>query len=135
MMKTDDMGSRLKKQRIAKNFTLDKLAQMSGVSKAMLSQIEKNKVNPTVAILIKVTDAMNIGIGELINTDAQKSILFLIVFMGLISLIFLCKNDGRAGFRPRHSPPQVAGIRAGTEPRPTVTIFTDRCNLPGMVFI
>lgn len=73
-MKNPDIGSLLKTQRTKHNLTLDKLSELSGVSKAMLSQIEKDKVNPTVAILIKIADAMNIDISELINTGSKKNI-------------------------------------------------------------
>ena len=77
-MKSSEIGSLLKKHRTCQELTLDNLAAISGVSKAMLSQIEKDKVNPTVAILIKIADAMNIDVSELINTKGKKSILRII---------------------------------------------------------
>lgn len=69
------LGSQLRSQRAARSLTLDELSQLAGVSKAMLSQIEQNKVNPTVAIMLKIADALNVGIGELIDVSAQRNIL------------------------------------------------------------
>ena len=39
-----DIGKTIKQLRSAKNLTLDQLAESSGVSKSMLSQIERNNV-------------------------------------------------------------------------------------------
>jgi transcriptional regulator with XRE-family HTH domain len=40
-----DIGKTIKQLRSAKNLTLDQLAESSGVSKSMLSQIERNKMS------------------------------------------------------------------------------------------
>ena len=72
------LGTQLRSQRAARNLTLEELSQLAGVSKAMLSQIEQNKVNPTVAIMLKIADALNVGIGELIDISAQRNFLRII---------------------------------------------------------
>lgn len=63
-----DIGHQIKKLRNAKGLTLDQLAAKSGVSKSMLSQIERNKTNPTVGILWSLTQALSIDIGELLGS-------------------------------------------------------------------
>ncbi len=67
-----NIGDKLKKHRKRAGLSLDQLASLSGVSKAMLSQIEQNKANPTVAIIWKVAQALNLSISDLVESAAQK---------------------------------------------------------------
>lgn len=71
-----DIGHTIKRLRTEKNLTLDQLAKISGVSKSMLSQIERNKTNPTVATLWSLTQALDIDISDLLgqglNSDKKK---------------------------------------------------------------
>jgi len=73
--RTEKLGQKLRSHRKTMGLTLEQLSNLAGVSKAMLSQIEQNKINPTVAIILKISDALNISITELIEDTAQKSIL------------------------------------------------------------
>ena len=68
-----DIGKTIKQLRSAKNLTLDQLAESSGVSKSMLSQIERNKTNPTVGTLWSLTEALNIDIGDLLGASPKKN--------------------------------------------------------------
>lgn len=69
------LGKRLKSVRVAKKLTLDRLSDVAGVSKAMLSQIERDKVNPTVAVMLKIAGAMNVSIGDLLEAPKPENIL------------------------------------------------------------
>ena len=70
-----EMCSRVAAMRKKKGWTLEQLSAMAGVSKAMLSQIEQHKVNPTVAVMIKIASAMRLDLAELIASAAQPNIL------------------------------------------------------------
>ncbi len=70
----DTLGSRLLALRHSRKLTMDALSHMAGVSKAMLSQIEKNKVNPTVAVILKIADSLNVSIGDLVQSQSHESI-------------------------------------------------------------
>ena len=48
------IGKNIQKLRTARSLTLNVLSERSGVSKAMLSQIESNKVNSPISTLSKV---------------------------------------------------------------------------------
>jgi len=61
------VGKNLQRIRKEKGYTLDVLAQASGVSKAMLSQIESDKVNPTVATVWKISQGLGVDIGVLLG--------------------------------------------------------------------
>ncbi len=47
--------------------TLEQLAASSGVSRSMLSQIERGKANPTLAVTFRIAQAFGITIGELVD--------------------------------------------------------------------
>ncbi|MBT4521636.1 MAG: helix-turn-helix transcriptional regulator [Halieaceae bacterium] len=49
------------------NFTLDQLAAASGVSRSMLSQIERGQANPTLAVTFRIAQAFGMSIGELVD--------------------------------------------------------------------
>lgn len=55
---TLNIGSRLGDLRKRKKMTLDELASKSGVSKSILSQIERNISNPTVSTMLRIADAL-----------------------------------------------------------------------------
>ncbi len=61
------IGTRVREHRKKAGLSLDALARASGVSKAMLSQIEQNKANPTVVVLCKIAEGLRIDPGQLMN--------------------------------------------------------------------
>ena len=67
-----DIGRRLKQARTRNGLSMDALARTSGVSKAMLSQIEQNKANPTVAVLYKISTALNMDVSALVDAPRPK---------------------------------------------------------------
>lgn len=69
------VGTILRGKRKARKLTLDALAKRSGVSKSLLSQVERGHVNPTFAVLWNLTQALGITLSELAdNSDnAQTS--------------------------------------------------------------
>ncbi len=61
------IGENIQKMRKQKQFTLDTLAERSGVSKSMLSQIESGKVNPTVATVWKIARGLGVELDALLK--------------------------------------------------------------------
>ena len=59
--------SRVTDLRKKNNLTLDQLATASGVSRSMLSQIERGQANPTLAVTFRIAQAFGISIGELVD--------------------------------------------------------------------
>lgn len=66
------IGQNVKKQRTELKMSMDKLAKKSGVSKAMLSQIESDKVNPTIATMWKIAHALEVDFNLLLKGHGQK---------------------------------------------------------------
>ncbi|WXB19318.1 XRE family transcriptional regulator [Pendulispora albinea] len=52
--------------------TLDALAKASGVSKSMLSQIERNEANPTVAVLWRLTSALGVALADFLTVERAE---------------------------------------------------------------
>ena len=66
------LGSNLHRERRRQQLSLDALAAASGVSKAMLSQIEADKVNPTIATMWKIAHALNIDFETLLGKRSKR---------------------------------------------------------------
>jgi transcriptional regulator with XRE-family HTH domain len=62
------VGQNLKRLRKSQGHSLERLAELSGVSRAMLGQIETAKSVPTVSLLWKIADALGVPIASLIAT-------------------------------------------------------------------
>ena len=54
------IAENLKALREERNLSIGQLSKMSGVSKAMLSELEKGGSNPTINTLWKIANAMNV---------------------------------------------------------------------------
>ncbi len=68
-----EVGAALQRLRLARGLTLEDLSRIAGVSKSMLSQIEREKANPTIAITWRLANALGVPIGELL-ASAQRHI-------------------------------------------------------------
>lgn len=68
-LSTPTVGKTINRLRKQKQLTLDQLAGQCGVSKSMLSQIERNETNPTLAIVWRLADALGQSIDELIRGE------------------------------------------------------------------
>lgn len=56
----------LKRLRAERGFSLGKLSELSGVSKVMLSQIEKGESNPTINTLWKIAGGLQVSYTKLV---------------------------------------------------------------------
>lgn len=57
------IGANVRKLRNIKQMTLKQVAERSGTSVALLSQVERGRVNPSVNTLRKLADALDVSIG------------------------------------------------------------------------
>ncbi|MER9297623.1 XRE family transcriptional regulator [Mesorhizobium sp. M0621] len=60
------IGRRIHAERIMRDWSLAELAERSGVSKAMLSTIERGKTSPTAALLVRIASAFGMTLSTLI---------------------------------------------------------------------
>jgi len=61
------VGAALAALRQGRGLSLDELSRQAGVSKSMLSQIERHQANPTVAVVWRLATALGVGVGELLG--------------------------------------------------------------------
>lgn len=64
---------RLKQFRAERGWSLDALAKASGVSRSMLSQIERAKANPTLAVAFRIARAFGMTLGALVEAPGATS--------------------------------------------------------------
>ena len=62
------VGDTLAALRQAQALSLDALSRKAGVSKSMLSQIERAQANPTVAVVWRLANALGVPLGELLGS-------------------------------------------------------------------
>lgn len=66
------VGANLRRLRIRRGLSLDRLARRSGVSRAMLGQIELGRSAPTINIMWKIARALEITFSALISNSANS---------------------------------------------------------------
>jgi len=69
------VAENLKKIRKEKKLSLDKLAELTGVSKSMLRQIEMGASSPTIATIWKISNGLKISFTSLLNAPQSETIL------------------------------------------------------------
>jgi len=68
------VGQAIQKLRHSKQLTLDDLATQSGVSKAILSQIERDLSNPTLSTIWRITQALEMPLEDLLASSDPGSL-------------------------------------------------------------
>ncbi len=67
------IGTRLRSLRISRSLTLDELALTSGVSRAMISRIERGEASPTAALLARVCAALGLSLSAFFADDGDAA--------------------------------------------------------------
>lgn len=67
------LGGRVKSLRADRGWSLEALAAASGVSRSMLSQIEREEANPTLAVTLRIARAFGLALGELLELPGASS--------------------------------------------------------------
>lgn len=66
------VGRTIQRLRQAYNLSLGHLAEQSGVSKSIISQIERNEANPTLATIWRLSQALETSIEEILQDDSKS---------------------------------------------------------------
>jgi len=70
---TPVVGGNLRRLRVRRTLSLEKLSRLSGVSRAMLGQIELGQSTPTVNVLWKISTALEVPFSALITDKPSTS--------------------------------------------------------------
>lgn len=69
--KSPNIGANLRDLRQEMGISLDKASELTGVSKAMLGQIERGESNPTVSTLWKISTGLKISFTALLDNNSE----------------------------------------------------------------
>lgn len=86
------LGKTVQRLRKAYNLSLSELAEQSGVAKSIISQIERNETNPTLATIWRLAQALDVSIDRVLQGSEDEA------FVGKSSRAdtpILMSDDGR----------------------------------------
>ena len=66
------LGSAVQRLRKAREMSWGELSEVSGVAKSIISQIERNETNPTIATVLKLADALGVSPEQLLAQAAER---------------------------------------------------------------
>ena len=67
------LSQRVRELRKERGWSLASLSAACGVSRSMLSQIERGEANPTLAVTVRISQAFGIALGELVEAPLSTS--------------------------------------------------------------
>lgn len=67
------VSERVKTLRQQRGWSLEELSTASGVSRSMLSQIERNEANPTLAVTCKIAQAFSLTLAEFVEVPGASA--------------------------------------------------------------
>ncbi|RDJ27202.1 XRE family transcriptional regulator [Bosea caraganae] len=67
------LGKTIQRLRKAYNLSLSELAEQSGVAKSIISQIERNETNPTLATIWRLSQALDISIERVLSSGEEEA--------------------------------------------------------------
>jgi transcriptional regulator with XRE-family HTH domain len=68
------IGARVRRQRQARGWTLDELAGAAGVSRRMVVNVEQGASNPSVGTLLRISDALGVGLPVLVEPPSTDPV-------------------------------------------------------------
>jgi transcriptional regulator with XRE-family HTH domain len=98
------VGSRVKSLREAMDLSLRDLAERSGVSAPMLSQVERGDTSPTLAVAQKIAAGLDLSLSQLLRLDEDRHVVVVRAGRG--------RTRRRRGHRLEELTPPLPGQRA-----------------------
>ena len=102
------IGDRVRQGRNGRGWTLDQLAERSGVSRRMLVSIEQGSANPSIATLLLISDALGIGLPALVAMDRSHGLR--VTRAGTAPVLWRGKLGGQAVLVAGTEPPDVTEL-------------------------
>jgi transcriptional regulator with XRE-family HTH domain len=69
-----DFGARVRELRQGRRWSLEALSQASGVSRSMLSEIERGEASPTLALALAIARALGARLGDLVEGGHESEL-------------------------------------------------------------
>ena len=71
---SEKLGHRVRELRLAKRLTLNDLAAASGVSRAMISKVERGEKNPTLVVAAGISEGLGVTLSQLVGIEERREI-------------------------------------------------------------
>jgi transcriptional regulator with XRE-family HTH domain len=68
------IGDRVRQERLSRHWTLDQLAEAAAVSRRMVVNVEQGAANPSVGTLLRISDALGIGLPALVQPPQPRPV-------------------------------------------------------------
>jgi transcriptional regulator with XRE-family HTH domain len=68
------LGERVRDLRQGRGLTLDGLAELSGVSRAMISKLERGEKNPTLVVAAKLAEGLGVTLSRLAGMEERREV-------------------------------------------------------------
>ena len=68
------LGERVRALRRERGWTLESLAERSGVSRAMISKLERGEKNPTLVVAAKVAEGLGVNMSQLVGIEERREV-------------------------------------------------------------
>lgn len=69
LMITKKIGMKIKIERIKRNLTQEKLAELADIDRGTISKVERGIMSPTIATLEKIAIAFDMKLPDLVNIE------------------------------------------------------------------
>lgn len=102
------IGSRVKQERQARRWTLDQLAEAAGVSRRMIINVEQATMNPSVGTLLRISDALGVGLPDLVQSPESKAVK--VIRKGEGAVLWSSESGGRGVLVAGTEPPEVVEL-------------------------
>ena len=83
-----NLGGRIKELRLQRGLTLKDLAERTGFSPALLSQVENNLVSPSISTLWNFAEALGVKIGYFFQQDGEEHKDYVLTRAGEEALVY-----------------------------------------------
>ncbi len=83
-----NLGGRIKELRLQRGLTLKDLAERTGFSPALLSQVENNLVSPSISTLWNFAEALGVKIGYFFQQDGEERKDYVLTRAGEEALVY-----------------------------------------------
>jgi len=102
------IGERVRQERQARQLTLDQLAEAADVSRRMLINIEQGVANPSIGILLKLSDTLGVGLSALVESPGPTAVK--LTRSGTGPVLWSGEAGGRAVLVASTVPPDVVEL-------------------------
>ena len=102
------IGLRVRQERQARGWTLDRLAETAGVSRRMVINVEQGAANPSVGTLLRISDALGIGLPALVESPRPRQVK--VTRQGEGAALWSSPSGGRGVLVAGTEPPDVVEL-------------------------